>query len=105
MGSRHWPLMEMSRRVKDDPQANAMLDEFFDACFTSVQPFSWAPAQTATATATERGDERIARALEALNAWLRDRDPGAEPLTPPAEMPLDDWAEEIALQLLTNTPC
>lgn len=103
MGSRHWPLMEMSRRVKDDPHANALLDEFFDACFTTVQPFSWAAVQTETAP--ERGDERIARALEALNAWLRDRDPEAEPLTPPAEMALDDWAEEIALQLLTNAPC
>ena len=66
MGSCHWPLMEMSRRVKDDPQANALLDEFFDACFSSVQPFSWAPVQTAT----EQGEERIAQALEALNAWL-----------------------------------
>ncbi|TRO81203.1 hypothetical protein [Trichloromonas acetexigens] len=101
MGSCHWPLMEMSRLVKDDPQANALLDEFFDACFSSVQPFSWTPSQTAT----ERGDKRIAQALEALNAWLRDHAPETEPLTPPAEMPLDDWAEEIALQLLTNTPC
>ena len=101
MGSCHWPLMEMSRRVKDDPQANALLDEFFDACFSSVQPFSWAPVQTAT----EQGEERIAQALEALNAWLREHAPEAKPLSPPAEMPLDDWAEEIALQLLTNTPC
>jgi len=101
MGSGYWPLMEISRRVKNDPQANALLDEFFDACFSRVQPFSWAPSQTAT----EREDERIAQALEALNAWLREQEPETEPLTPPAEMALGDWAEEIALQLLTNTPC
>jgi len=101
MGSRYWPLMEMSRRVKDDPHANALFDEFLDACFAGIQPFSWAPVQTAP----ERGDERISQALEALNAWLREQEPEAKPLTPPAEMALDDWAEEIALQLLTNTPC
>lgn len=101
MVSSHWPLMEMSRRVKDDPQANALLDEFFDACFASVQPFSWAPVQTAS----ERGEDRIAQALDALNGWLRDHAPEARPLTPPAEMSLDDWAEEIAMQLLTNAPC
>lgn len=101
MGSRHWPLMEMSRRVKDDPHANALLDEFFDACFTNIQPFALAAVQTDTAT--EGGDEPIARALEALNAWLRDQE--AEPLTPPARMALSDWAEEIVMQLLTNTPC
>ncbi|MDY0267754.1 hypothetical protein [Trichloromonas sp.] len=101
MGCKHWPLMEMARRVKDDPHGNALLDEFFDACFASIQPFSWASPQRAA----EPNEERIARALEALNVWLRDHAPGAEPLAPPAKMALDDWAEDIAFQLLSNNPC
>ena len=101
MGSSHWPLMEISRRVKDDPQANRLLDAFLDACFASVPPPSWAPMQLAP----EGGAERIAGALCALNAWLRSQDPGAEGLSPPAETPLEDWAEEITLQFLTNSPC
>jgi hypothetical protein len=101
MGSSQWPLMEISRRVKDDPQANRLLEEFFDACFASVPAPSWAPLQTTP----EGGAERIAGTLGALNAWLRSRDPDAEELLPPVETPLEDWAEEIALQFLTNSPC
>ena len=101
MGSSRWPIIEISRRVKDDPHANRLLDEFFDACFANVSaPFS-APLQNTH----KGGEERIGGALAALNAWLRSRDADAEVLLPPAEMPLEDWAEELALQFLTNSPC
>ena len=101
MGSMHWPLMEISRRVKDDSQANRLLDEFFEACFASVPQPSWTPLQITPAG----GAERIAGALDALNAWLRSQDPGAEGLSPPAATSLEDWAEDITLQFLTNSPC
>lgn len=101
MGSMHWPLMEISRRVKDDPQASQLLDEFFDACLASVPSPAWTPRQITP----DGGAERITSALDALNAWLRHQNPGVEGLSPPAAAPLEEWAEEIVLQLLSNSPC
>ena len=101
MASIHCPLMEVSQHVVGDSRASRLLDEFFDACFACVPAPSWAPVQAAP----ERSAERITGALCALNAWLRSRNPGAEGLAPPADMSLEEWAEEIALQFLTNSPC
>ena len=101
MSSHRWPLMEISRRVQDDPHAHRLLDDFFDACFASVPPPSWALLQG------EPGSDsaRLAGTLSALNAWLRSQDPENDGLLPPAGMLLEEWAEEIALQYLSNSPC
>ena len=101
MSSQVWPLMEICQLVKDNPQANRLLDDFFDACFASVPSPSWAPLQIAP----EKDAARIAGTLGALNAWLRRQYPDAEGLSPSAGMPLEEWAEEIALQFLSNSPC
>jgi len=104
MGSKYWQLMEVSRLVKDDPLANLLLEAFLDACFDCVQPPDWAPV-IPREHHTRAQAERIAAALEALNAHLRRRALLPNGIVPPADVELDEWAEEIAMQLLTNSPC
>ena len=101
MANQVWPIMEVSRRVQGDPLANRLLEDFFDACFACVPPPRWAPQPVPA----EPDAARIAGTLCALNAWLRSQHPASEGLLPPAEMPLEEWAEEIALQFLSNSPC
>lgn len=100
MASRHQSLMEVSRLIKDDLQAQQLLDNFLDACFDSVPPPAWAVATHWERTTNHT--ERIATALDALNAHLKQHILLSEGILPPSHLNLNDWAEEITMNVLTN---
>lgn len=102
MGSKHWQFMEISRRIKDDPKAGLLLEEFLDACFATVPLPGAAPGKT------ERDPQacavHIAVALAQLNAYLKNQRLVPEGIAPPGGLGLNAWAEEITLQILANGP-
>jgi hypothetical protein len=93
--------MEISLRIKDDPEAGQLLDQFLDACFDSVPPPDWAPAP-AVARDPEANADRIAAALDQFNAYLKRHAILPEGLQPPRPIGLNTWAEEITMRVLTN---
>ncbi len=101
MGSKNWHLMEISRRIKDDPEAGLLLDRFLDACLDSVPPPDWAPIQAGTLD-PQANNERISAAFDQLNRYLKRHGIVAEGIKPPFDTGLNEWAEDITMQILTN---
>lgn len=101
MGSKNWQLMEISLRIKDDPEASLLLEQFLNACFDSVPPPDWAPTTAVTLNPQANAD-RISTALDRLNAYLKDHAILPKGIHPPGNIRLNDWAEDITMQILTN---
>ncbi|WP_432822796.1 hypothetical protein [Trichloromonas sp.] len=101
MGRRNWQLMEISRRIKNDPEAGLLLDRFLNACFDSVPPPDWAPVKADTPEPQENS-ERLSTTLNQLNLYLKTHALLPEGIQPPCDIELDEWAENITMQILTN---
>lgn len=96
--------MEISLRIKDDPEAGLLLDQFLDVCFDCVPLPDWAPAPTPVVTFNAQANAvRISAALAQLNAYLKEHSILMEEIHPPRDIGLNDWAEAITMQVLTNS--
>ncbi len=96
-----YQLMEVSRLIKDDAQGQLLLDDFLEACFDSTQ-LPGLPPITDLKTQTPDPVKHLSSALQALNTHLTEHAllPGG--IMPPAHLDLDEWAEDITMNILTN---
>lgn len=104
MDKRTWHMMEISRLVQEDPQGNRLLDDFLASCFDNVCPPEWAllPEKALPSKTTS---EAFVRTLERLNEHLERRHGlPLQAMRPPKGRPINLWAEDITMQILTNSP-
>ena len=96
-------LMEVSRLIKDDPKGRSLLDDFLEACFDSVQFPEFKPTIDPKPPTTDPM-EQLATTLQALNTHLTRQAllPGG--IMPPSHLELNEWAEDITMNILTNRP-
>ncbi|MEJ2202229.1 MAG: hypothetical protein P8X63_14605 [Desulfuromonadaceae bacterium] len=104
MASANCQWMEINRLIKDDPQANVLLENFFDACFDCVPPPEWAPVSN-DGRGSANPVHTMASTLQQLNAYLeRFHRTIPNRIHPPEGVSLQHWAEDITLQILANGP-
>jgi len=98
-----YQLMEVSRLIKDDPKGRLLLDDFLEACFDSVQFPEFQPI-TDLRPQTPDPVEQLSVTLHALNTHLTQQALLPEGIMPPSHLELNEWAEDITMNILTNRP-